>query len=141
MFSGTLLLSWLWYSGCWQFGLWFLCLFWIQLVHLEVLGSCTVEAYLGEFWALLCLSVRWMQLYGSLNTDLYYLKSFADIIRKLWFNLVVQFVLLLASEIYHGFQILFLIISSFLKYSLKSVVHLSFKLFMAFYLYEYLKKY
>ena len=29
---------------CWQFDLWFLCLFQIQLVHLEVLGSHTVEA-------------------------------------------------------------------------------------------------
>ena len=37
----------------WQFDLWFFCLFWIQLEHLEVLGSCTVEVSLGEFWALL----------------------------------------------------------------------------------------
>ena len=29
-------------------------LFLIQLEHLEVHGSCTVEAWLGEFWALLC---------------------------------------------------------------------------------------
>ena len=25
-----------------------------QLEHLEVLGSCTVEAWPGEFWAVLC---------------------------------------------------------------------------------------
>ena len=37
-------------NGCWQFDFWFLCLFYIQLEHLEVLGSCTVEAWLGEFW-------------------------------------------------------------------------------------------
>ena len=35
--------------------------------HLEVHSSCTVEAYLGEFWALLCYRVRWVQLYSSLN--------------------------------------------------------------------------
>ena len=29
--------------------LWFLCLFSIQVEHLEVLSSCTVEAWLGEF--------------------------------------------------------------------------------------------
>ena len=29
-------------------GNWLLCLFQIQLEHLEVLGSCTVEAWLGE---------------------------------------------------------------------------------------------
>ena len=34
---------------CWQFDLWFLCLFKIQLEHLEVLGPCTVVAWLGEF--------------------------------------------------------------------------------------------
>ena len=32
-----------------QFDLWFLCLFSIQLEHLEVHDSCTVEAWLGEF--------------------------------------------------------------------------------------------
>ena len=37
-FSGILLLSLL-YIECWQFDLWFLCLFKTQLVHLEVLGS------------------------------------------------------------------------------------------------------
>ena len=31
-------------NGCWLFDLWFLCLFHIQLEHLEVLGSCTIEA-------------------------------------------------------------------------------------------------
>ena len=33
----------------WQFDLWFLCLFYIQLEHLEVHSSCTVEALLEEF--------------------------------------------------------------------------------------------
>ena len=42
-FSGILLVF-LWSSGCWQFDLWFICLFYIQLVHLDVLGSCTAEA-------------------------------------------------------------------------------------------------
>ena len=42
-FSGTLLLF-LWSSECWQFDLWFLCLFYIQFKHLEVHGSCTVKA-------------------------------------------------------------------------------------------------
>jgi len=36
-------------NRCWQFDLWFLCLSKIQLVHQEVLGSCTVEAYLEGF--------------------------------------------------------------------------------------------
>ena len=31
-------------NRCWQLDLWFLCLFSIQLEHLEVLGSGTVEA-------------------------------------------------------------------------------------------------
>ena len=52
-FSGTLLLFW-WSNRCWQFDLWFLCLFKIQFEYLEVLSSSTVEASLGEFWALLC---------------------------------------------------------------------------------------
>ena len=65
MFFWNSLVS-LWFSGCWQFDLCLLCLFWIQLEHLEVLGSRTVEACLGEFWALLCLHVRCMQLCGSL---------------------------------------------------------------------------
>ena len=30
-------------------------------------SSCTVEAWLGEFWALLCYRVRWVQLCGSLS--------------------------------------------------------------------------
>ena len=42
-FPGTLLLF-LWSNGCWQFDLWFLCLFYIQLEHLEILSSCSVEA-------------------------------------------------------------------------------------------------
>ena len=33
----------------WQFDLWFLCLFGIQLEHLEVHSSHTAEAWLGEF--------------------------------------------------------------------------------------------
>ena len=36
-------------TGCWQFDVWFLCLFKIQLEHLEVLGSRTVEAYWKDF--------------------------------------------------------------------------------------------
>ena len=50
VFSGTLLLF-QWSTGCWQFKLWFLCLFWIQFEHLEIHSSRTVEAWLGEFWA------------------------------------------------------------------------------------------
>ena len=53
VFSGTLLLF-RWSTGCWQFKLWFLCLFWIQLEHLEIHSSRTVEAWLGEFWVLFC---------------------------------------------------------------------------------------
>ena len=56
-----------WSSGCWQFDLWFLCLFWILLEHLEVLGSHTAEFWLEEFWALLCQHWKWVQLCGSLN--------------------------------------------------------------------------
>ena len=41
--------------------------FLIQLEHLEVHGSRTVEAWLGEFWAFLCWSVRWVQSCGHLN--------------------------------------------------------------------------
>ena len=52
-FAGTLLLS-CWSNGCWEFELWFLCLFENQLEHLEVHGPHTVEAWLEEFWALLC---------------------------------------------------------------------------------------
>ena len=36
-------------ARCWQFNLWFLCLFKIQLEDLEVHGSHTIEAWLGEF--------------------------------------------------------------------------------------------
>ena len=36
-------------SRCWQFGLQFLCLFENQLEHLDVHGSHTAEAWLGEF--------------------------------------------------------------------------------------------
>ena len=38
-----------------------------QLEHQEVHSSCTAEAWLGEFWALLCWHVRWEQLCSSLN--------------------------------------------------------------------------
>ena len=34
---------------------------------LEVHGSHIAEAWLGEFWALLCYHVRWVQLCGSLS--------------------------------------------------------------------------
>ena len=50
-FSGTLFFFW-WSSRCWQFDFWFLFLFWNQLEHLEVHGSCVAEAWLAEFWAL-----------------------------------------------------------------------------------------
>ena len=33
-------------------------------IYLKVHSSHTVEAWLGEFWALLCQHVRWVQLYG-----------------------------------------------------------------------------
>ena len=36
-------------SRCWQFDLWFLCIFENQLEHLEVHGSRIAEAWLGEF--------------------------------------------------------------------------------------------
>ena len=65
-FSGTLLLFW-WSSGFWQFDIWFLCLFYNQHEHLEVHGLHTVEAWLGEFWALLFQCVRQVQLCGSLS--------------------------------------------------------------------------
>ena len=48
VFSGTLLLFRL-SSRCWQFDLWFLCLFQNQLEHLEVHGSHIAEAWLREF--------------------------------------------------------------------------------------------
>ena len=47
-FSGALLLF-PWSSGCWQFDLWFLCLFYNQLEHLEVHCWCIAEAWLREF--------------------------------------------------------------------------------------------
>ena len=42
-----------WSSRCWQFYLWFLCVFYNQLEHLGVHSSRIAEAWLGEFWALL----------------------------------------------------------------------------------------
>ena len=45
-FFSRILLIFLWSNGCWQFDVWFLCL---QLEHLEVLGSCTLEAWLENF--------------------------------------------------------------------------------------------
>ena len=41
--------------------------FLIQLKHLEIHRLYTVEAWLWEFWALLCYCVRWVQLCCSLN--------------------------------------------------------------------------
>ena len=64
--SGTLLLFW-WSSGCWQFDLWFLCLFKIQLEHLEIQGSLlrpgleNFKHYFPSVWD------EWVQLYSSLN--------------------------------------------------------------------------
>ena len=66
MLSGTFLLFW-WSRRCWQIDFWFLCLFKNQLEHLEVHGSSIVEAWLGEFWALLNYQGRWVQIYGSLS--------------------------------------------------------------------------
>ena len=43
------LLLFLSFSRCWQVDFWFLCLFQIQLKHLEVLSLHIVEAWLGEF--------------------------------------------------------------------------------------------
>ena len=54
------LLLFRWSSGCWQFDIWFLFLFWNQLEHLEVHGSCIAEAWLGEFWVLL-YHTRWQK--------------------------------------------------------------------------------
>ena len=48
------LLLFLWSNRYWQLDLWFLCLFQILLEYLEVFGSHTVEASLGEFRAFLC---------------------------------------------------------------------------------------
>ena len=48
-----------------QFDLWFLCFFQNQLERLEVHSSHTVEAWLGEFWALLVCEmsaiVQWFE--------------------------------------------------------------------------------
>ena len=43
------LLPFPWSCGCWQFDLWFLCLFQNQLEHLEVQGSRIAEAWLENF--------------------------------------------------------------------------------------------
>jgi len=43
MKSWTGLRDWTELGTCWQFDLWFLCLFKIQLIHLQVLGSCIAE--------------------------------------------------------------------------------------------------
>ena len=47
-FFGTLVFF-QWSSGCWQFNLWFICLFEIQLEHLEVHGSHTLKPDLENF--------------------------------------------------------------------------------------------
>ena len=64
-FSGTPLLS-PWSSECWQVDLWFLCLFKMQPVHLEVLSSHAAEAYLdkhGSIWnecnCMVSLNILW----------------------------------------------------------------------------------
>ena len=44
------LLLFQWSSKCWQFDLWFFCLFENQLEHQEVHGSRIAEASLGEYW-------------------------------------------------------------------------------------------
>ena len=53
----------------WMLTIWYLVplTFLNQLEHLEVHNSCTGEAWLAEFWALLCYCVRWVQLCGSLS--------------------------------------------------------------------------
>ena len=56
MFFWKSLAFW-WSSGCWQFDVWFTCLFWNQVEHQEVHGSCTAESWLGEFCALLCRGI------------------------------------------------------------------------------------
>ena len=40
---------------------------WVQVLKFSSLDSFTGEASLGEFWALLCSCVRWVQLCSSLN--------------------------------------------------------------------------
>ena len=47
VFWGTLLLF-LWSNRCWKFDPWFLCLFWVQLEHLKVHSSLTVEGHQGR---------------------------------------------------------------------------------------------
>ena len=54
------LLLFRWSNTCWQFALWFLCLLQIQLEHLEVHGSRTVEAWLGEFLGKAHSKHRWL---------------------------------------------------------------------------------
>ena len=44
-----ILLLFLWSNGCWQLDHWYLCLFKIQLEHLEIHGSRTVKAWLENF--------------------------------------------------------------------------------------------
>ena len=41
--------------------------------NLEVHGPCTVEAWLTEFWALLCYRMRWVQMCSSLSILWHYL--------------------------------------------------------------------
>ena len=48
-----------WTSGISRFHIW--------KFHLEFPLLCTVEGWLGEFWALLYKHVRWVQLCGSLS--------------------------------------------------------------------------
>ena len=46
-------LAFLWYNKFWQFDLWFLCLFSIQLEHMEFHSLCIVEdlpGYFGSMW-------------------------------------------------------------------------------------------
>ena len=57
IFSGTPLLS-LWSNGFWQFDLWSLCIFYIQLEHLEVSSSCTVEALTGRIFRIILLEIN-----------------------------------------------------------------------------------
>ena len=52
-------LAFLMIQRMWQFDLWFLCLFYIQLEHLEVHSSHTVEAWLGELWAFFGIAFLW----------------------------------------------------------------------------------
>ena len=47
VFLGTVLLF-LWSNRCWKFDPWFLCLFWVQLEHLKVHSSLTVEGHQGQ---------------------------------------------------------------------------------------------